>query len=92
MRPWLALNGAETATKRGTARFSAHFAVMPMKPHDRPSDVAVEEGEVLVDGPDGVAVSLTPSAAEETSRRLFDAAVEAAGDEKQRSETGAAGR
>ena len=57
---------------------------MTMKPHDRPSDVSVEEGEVLVDGPDGVAVSLTPGAAEETSHRLLDAAVEAAGDEKRK--------
>ena len=77
------------AEQRGFPRI---LPVMTMKPHDRPSDVAVEEGEVLVDGPDGVAVSLTPRAAEETSRRLFDAATEAANDEKRRSKTGAAGR
>jgi len=33
----------------------------------------------MVDGPDGVAVSLTPDAAAETSDRLLNAAVEAQG-------------
>ena len=75
------------AEQRGFLRI---FPVMTMKPYDRPSDVVAEEGEVLVDGPDGVAVSLTPRAAEETSRRLFDAAAEAATEENQR-KTGAAG-
>ena len=76
------------AEQRGFLRI---FPVMTMKPHDRPSDVVAEEGEVLVDGPDGVAVSLTPRAAEETSRRLFDAAAEAATEENRR-KTGATGR
>ena len=39
--------------------------------HDRPSDVVAEDGEVIVDGPDGVAVALTPDAALETSHRLL---------------------
>ena len=43
----------------------------------QPSEVNAEEGDVLVEGPDGVAVSLTPEAAEETARRLVDAAAEA---------------
>jgi len=34
---------------------------------------------VIVDGPDGVAVSLTPEAAIETGERLQDSGVEAAG-------------
>jgi len=46
---------------------------------DQPSEVAAEEGQVVVDGPDGVAVSLTPEAAAETSDRLLDRAAEAAG-------------
>lgn len=46
-------------------------------PHEQPSKVAAEEGEVLVDGPDGIAVALTPTAAEETGRRLIEAAAEA---------------
>lgn len=44
--------------------------------HAQPSSVTVEEGEILVDGPDGVAVALTPDAAEETGRRLRDGARE----------------
>ena len=43
----------------------------------QPSEVNAEEGDVLVEGPDGVAVSLTPEAAEETARRLVNAAAEA---------------
>jgi hypothetical protein len=43
---------------------------MDGKIHDTPSEVSAEEGEVIVDGPDGVAVSLTPDAAIETSERL----------------------
>ena len=46
-------------------------------PHDDASSVSAEEGEVLVDGPDGVAVAMTPDAAEETARRLMTAAAEA---------------
>ena len=47
--------------------------------YDDPSNVAAEQGEVSVDGPDGVAVSLTPEAAVETGGRLIDAGAEAAG-------------
>ena len=42
-----------------------------------PSEVTAEQGDVIVEGPDGVAVSLTPDAAEETARRLSQAAAEA---------------
>ena len=52
---------------------------MDNKLHDEASTVTAENGQVLVDGPDGVAVSLTPDAAVETSDRLLDAAVEAQG-------------
>lgn len=38
--------------------------------HDRPSDVVAERGDVHIDGPGGVAVSLTHEAAAETSNRL----------------------
>jgi hypothetical protein len=47
--------------------------------YDEASKVEAEEGEVLVDGPDGVAVSLTPDAAIETSERLLDGALSARG-------------
>lgn len=38
-----------------------------------------EGGIVLLDGPDGVAVAMTPEAAEATARQLLTAAQEAAG-------------
>lgn len=44
-----------------------------------PSEVGAEEGEVIVDGPDGVAVSLTPDAALETSERLLESGLAARG-------------
>jgi len=48
-----------------------------VRSHSQPSEVNAEAGQVLVEGPDGVAVSLTPDAAEETGRRLIDAASQA---------------
>ncbi|MDQ4087584.1 MAG: hypothetical protein M3177_06200 [Pseudomonadota bacterium] len=45
--------------------------------HGDPSDVMAEEGDVIVEGPNGVAVTLTPEAAEETARRMMLAASEA---------------
>jgi hypothetical protein len=47
--------------------------------HDQPSEVVAEEGEVHIDGPDGVAFSFTPEAAIETAERLFRAGVMAQG-------------
>jgi len=55
------------------------MCAMEKGPYDEPSEVTAEEGEVLVNGPDGVAVSLTPEAADETSQRLLYAAAEAKG-------------
>ncbi|MEJ7934620.1 hypothetical protein WG907_10160 [Sphingobium sp. AN558] len=49
------------------------------KLYDQASHVAAEEGQVLVDGPDGVAVALTPDAALETAERLTAQAAQAAG-------------
>ncbi len=49
------------------------------KPYADPSHVQARGGEVIVDGPDGVAVAFTPDAAAETSDRLLHAAVQAAG-------------
>jgi hypothetical protein len=46
---------------------------------DEASEVAAEEGEVIVDGPNGVAVSLTPDAALETSERLLAGGLAARG-------------
>ena len=47
--------------------------------YDQPTDVTPENGQVHLDGPDGVAVSMTPEAAEETGERLERAAIEAHG-------------
>ena len=55
--------------------------------HGEPSEVCAEQGEVIVEGPDGVAVTLTPEAAEETARRMIEAAGEA---RRQAEEAGAA--
>ena len=53
-----------------------------------PSFVVAEQGEVIVEGPDGVAVTLTPDAAEETARRMIRAASEARL-QQERGDTGA---
>ena len=48
-----------------------------INPQSEPGQASAEHGQVLLDGPDGVAVSLTPDAAKETGKRLIDAAAEA---------------
>ena len=47
---------------------------MAQKIHDAASEVAAEQGEVMIEGPGGVSVSLTANAAHETSRRLEEEA------------------
>lgn len=54
------------------------------KTYNKPSDVVAIDGKVLVDGPDGVDVALTPEAAEETGGRLIDQAAKAAGQLRER--------
>ena len=49
----------------------------PPEPQKCPGNASAEGGQVLLDGPDGVAVSMTPDAADETGRRLIAAAAEA---------------
>ena len=48
-----------------------------LEAHGEPSEVTAEQGDVIVEGPNGVAVTLTPEAAEETARRMMRAASEA---------------
>lgn len=43
-------------------------------PQTKPGCVSMEHGQVMLDGPDGVAVAMTPEAALETGRRLIAAA------------------
>lgn len=49
------------------------------KAYDNPTETSAVDGEVTLDGPDGVGLSMTPEAAEETARRLTKAAREARG-------------
>jgi hypothetical protein len=49
------------------------------KTYSEPSKVVADRGKVRVDGPDGVAVTLTPEAAVETSHRLLEAGLLAQG-------------
>jgi hypothetical protein len=51
------------------------------KIYDEPSETEARDGTVVVDGPDGVDVTLTPEAAEETSHRLLESAMLAKGQE-----------
>jgi hypothetical protein len=50
----------------------------PHAPEGAAGIATAEEGFVMLDGPNGVAVAMTPEAAEETGRRLLAAAEEAA--------------
>lgn len=45
-----------------------------LKPCEVPGKASVEDGVVLLDGPDGVAVSMTPEAAAGTADSLREAA------------------
>ena len=47
---------------------------MSSKPYDQPIHAAAEHGEVVLDGPDGIATSLTPSAAKSSAEGLVAAA------------------
>lgn len=52
---------------------------MDDKVYDEPTKVDAEDGNVVLDGPDGVDVSMTPDAALETSDRLLFGATQAMG-------------
>jgi len=54
--------------------------------YDEPSEVDAEDGHVIVDGPDGVDILMTPGAAEETSERLLWGAAKAQGQKIQKGE------
>ncbi len=51
----------------------------PVTEHVEASQVTAERGKIMIDGPDGVAVTMSPDAAEETARRLLEAVREARG-------------
>jgi len=50
---------------------------MTKQPEQLPAHAIAEQGEVLVDGPNGFVASLTPEAARDTARALRTAAREA---------------
>jgi hypothetical protein len=52
---------------------------MDDKVYDEATKVNAEDGKVVLDGPDGVDVTMTPDAALETSDRLLDGASQAMG-------------
>ena len=47
------------------------------RPFDKPLSVSVVEGEIVLLGPDGIAGSFTPEAAEESAQRLLKAVAHA---------------
>ena len=51
-------------------------------PQDEPGVASAEAGVVMLDGPSGVAVSMSADAAEETGKRLIAAARDARGQDK----------
>lgn len=51
--------------------------ISPAEPEQEAGIASAEQGVVLLDGPNGVAISMTPEAAENTARSLLAAAAEA---------------
>jgi hypothetical protein len=49
------------------------------KLYNEATEVTASDGEVILDGPDGVDVKVTPEAAEQTADNLIDGAVKARG-------------
>lgn len=54
--------------------------------HSKPGDAKAEKGEVMLDGPDGVAISMTADAARKTGLSLSDAADAADRQDKEKAE------
>ena len=54
---------------------------MPNVPHDQQLTVSHDEGSVFVEGGPGIALTLTPRAAADTSDAMLKHAVEAEGEE-----------
>lgn len=51
--------------------------ILPTQALSDPGVASAEDGFVVLDGPDGIAVTLTPEAAAETGKRLVKAAEDA---------------
>lgn len=50
--------------------------MQPVSTHHEASEVSAEEGNIIIEGPDGVAVTMSRDAAEETARRILQAVSE----------------
>ena len=50
---------------------------MSNKPHDTPTKATAEKGEVMLDGPGGLALSFTPHAAAKSAAAMAKAATKA---------------
>ncbi len=61
----------------GTAFCPEGDATLAKNPHDKPIEAVAEEGEVLLDGPDGMAESFTPNAAKRSAKHIEQAAKQA---------------
>jgi hypothetical protein len=59
---------------------------MDERVYDEPTEVKADDGKVVLDGPDGVDVLMTPDAALETSDRLLAGATQAMGQRVQSEE------
>lgn len=53
------------------------------EPHRQAGVASAEVGLVMLDGPDGVAIAMTPDAAEATGQSLIAAAAEARGQDSE---------
>ncbi|UYY58990.1 hypothetical protein [Sphingomonas sp. S2-65] len=51
--------------------------ILPHEPEIKGGNASAEEGQVMLDGPDGVAVAMSPEAAIATAHSLLEAAEEA---------------
>jgi hypothetical protein len=65
------------ASELGKGKFALGGMDSEPELFDEPTKVTAKDGEVVLDGPDGVDVKLTPEAAAETSDRLLYAAGQA---------------
>lgn len=57
---------------------------MDKETYSEPTEVVAEDGKVVLDGPDGVDLAMTPEAALETGGRLIDGAAKAAGQNREK--------
>ncbi len=57
------------------------------KLYDEATKVTVKNGEVILDGPDGVGLKITPEAAEQTADNLVEESVRARGQRRMKGNT-----